>query len=220
MSRIASACPASPAPRPRRWHKVFLAMLPAIVKHARFAFRDVRGQDRQDLVQEVIANALVAFVALVRRGKMSIAYPSVLSKYAVRQIKDGRRVGSSLNAKEVLSPYAQRLKGFKVESIDKYDRVNECWYDPEDCCHELLAESRNATPADLAASRIDFSEWLASLPCRHRRIARFLSVGNKTSDAARKFKVSAGRISQVRKELAENWRRFVGDDDPGAALAV
>lgn len=56
-------------------------MLPAIVHHAKFAGRRLRGEARQDFIQETIANALVAFVALVR-GKMSIAYPSVLAKYA------------------------------------------------------------------------------------------------------------------------------------------
>src|ERR1035437_3420829 len=101
MVRIAAA--ACPAPRPR-WHKVFMAMLPAIVTHAKYAFRNLRGERRQDAIQEVIANSLVAFVALVRRGKMSIAYPTVLAKYAVAQINDGRLVGNRLNVREILSP--------------------------------------------------------------------------------------------------------------------
>ncbi len=79
MVRISAAYP---APRPH-WHKAFLAMLPTIVKHAKFAFRSVQGQDRQDYIQETIANTLVAFVALVRRGKMSSAYPTVLARYTV-----------------------------------------------------------------------------------------------------------------------------------------
>ena len=189
-------------------------MLPAIVQRARFAFRDVRGQDRQDLVQEVVANALVAFVALVRRGKMAIAYPSVLARYAVAQINDGRRVGSSLNAKEVLSPYAQRLKKFWVERLDHFDPAEEAW-------QEVLVEDRHAGPAEIACTKIDFEEWLKSLPVRHRRIAQFLGLGNRTADAAKKFKVSAGRVSQLRKELAANWKQFIGDEpDDDAAAAV
>jgi hypothetical protein len=202
--------PASPAPR-RRWHRQFLAMLPAIVTHAKYAFRRLHGEARQDAIQETIANALVAFVALVRRGKASIAYPSVLSKYAVRQIKDGRRVGSSLNAKEVLSAYAQRLKGFHVDRLDRHDK------DDENAWCEVLVEDRHAGPAEIACTKIDFEEWLKSLPVRYRRLAQYLGLGNRTSDAAKKFKISAGRVSQVRRELAESWRKFVGDDDPGAA---
>ena len=104
MVRTASACP-SP-----RWHRVFLSFLPQIVHHAKYAFRHLRGEARQDCIHETIANALVAFKALVSRGKMSLAYPTVLAKYATAQIKDGRRVGNSLNVREVLSPYAQKAE--------------------------------------------------------------------------------------------------------------
>ena len=208
MVRIAAA--ACPAPRPR-WHRPFLALLPQIVRHAKFAFRHLRGEARQDAIQETIANALVAFVALVRRGKMSLAYPTVLARYAVAQINDGRRVGNKLNVREVLSPYAQRLKGFKVDRLDHYDEVEQAW-------SQVLVEDKHAGPAETARVRLDFSEWLASLPCRHRRLAQYLSLGNRTSDAARKFRWSEGRVSQLRCELAENWRRFVGDDEAGAAV--
>ena len=201
MARIAAAA-SSPSPR---WHKVFLAMLPAIVTHAKFAFRRLRGEARQDAIQETIANALVAFVNLVRRGKMSIAYPTVLAKYAVAQINDGRRVGNKLNVREVLSGYAQKHKGFKVERLDHFDEEENQWA-------EAVVEDKTAGPADIARTRIDFDAWLQSLPCRHRRLAQFLSLGNRTSQAARKFRLSEGRVSQLRKELAESWKEFIGDD--------
>jgi hypothetical protein len=35
---------------------------------------------------------------------------------------------------------------------------------------------------------------------------------------ARKFEVSEGRVSQLRRELAESWRSFVGDE-PAMAVA-
>ncbi len=204
---------ASPAPAPRRrWHRQFLALLPQIVQHAKFAFRHLRGEARQDAIQETIANALVAFVALVRRGKMSIAYPTVLARYAVAQIKDGRRVGNALNCHEVLSPYAQRLKRFTVDRLDHFDPEDQKW------C-EVLVEDRHAGPDEIARTRIDFSDWLDSLKRRDRRVAEFLAQGESTSSAARRFRVSAGRISQLRRELAANYRAFVGDD-PGPANAA
>jgi len=190
-------------------------MLPAIVTHAKYAFRNLRGEARQDAVQETIANALVAFVALVRRGRMSLAYPSVLARYATAQIADGRRVGNKLNVREVLSPYAQRLKGFTVDRLDRHDK------DDENTWCEVLVEDRHCGPAQIACTRIDFESWLHSLPCRHRRLAKYLSLGNRTSDAARKFRVSNGRVSQVRRELAESWRKFIGDEpDDAAAVAA
>jgi len=198
---------------------VYAKMLPSIKRHARIAFRYLNPEEKEERVQNVLCNTWESLVRLARRGKLDKAFPSILAKFAEKQTRDHRITGGHLDVKDVLSPYCQAKKNVKVERLDKYDRVNERWFDPEDCCHELLAESRNATPADLAASRIDFSDWMHSLPVRHRRIAQYLSVGNRTSDAAKKFRVSAGRISQLRKELAANWQRFVGDD-PGPATAA
>ena len=203
-------CTASPSPAPRRWHRKFVKMLPAIVKCARFAFRHIRGQDRQDLIQETIANAMVAFRRLVRRGKECVAHASVLAKYAIRQIKDGRRVGSKLNVREMLSKYAQKHKGFHVERIDHFDPQEQEWT-------QTVVEDRTAGPADIARTRIDFADWLDSLNRRDRRVAEFLANGETTKAAARKFRISQGRISQLRRELAEHWKRFTGDEPLGGA---
>jgi RNA polymerase sigma factor (sigma-70 family) len=208
MPRIASGGKPNP-----RWHKVFLAMLPKIVDHAKVAFRHLRGEARQDAIQETIANALVAFVALVRRGKMSIAFPTVLAKYAVAQINDGRRVGNRLNVREVLSPYAQKHKGFKVERLDHFDEDEQAW-------SEAIVEDRTAGPAETARVRLDFSAWLDSLKRRDRRIAEALAVGNRTSEVAKKFKVSEGRVSQLRRELKAAWETFTGEAESPEAAAV
>jgi len=56
------------------WHAGFLAMLPVIVQYARGAFGHLNPEARQDLVQEVIANALVAYVRLFQQGRVALAY--------------------------------------------------------------------------------------------------------------------------------------------------
>ncbi len=193
-----AACP-SP-----RWHRIFVArFLPATVARAKYAFRHLRGQDYQDAIQETIANALVAFVALVRRGKMSIAYPTVLARYATAQVADGRRVGSSLNVHEVLSGYAQRLKNFKVESLDHRDEEGQ-WQEA------VVQDTRSVPVSDTVAFRVDFADWLCSLPRRNRRIAESLSLGHTTCDVAKRFNVSPGRVSQLRREFAKSWNDFTG----------
>ena len=204
---------ASPSPAPRRrWHRQFLAMLPQITTAAKIAFRNLKPEARAEAVQEVVCNALQAFVRLVQLKKTSIAYPSVLARYGVRQTRDGRKVGGHRNVKDVSSSYCQRLKDVVLERLDHYDPEEAAW------C-EVLVEDRHAGPADIACTRIDFEEWLKSLPCRYRRLALYLSLGNRTSDAAKRFRVSAGRISQYRVSLAKSWHRFVGDD-PGPATAA
>ena len=42
-------------------------------------------------------------------------------------------------------------------------------------------------------------------------IAKLLAKGETTGAAARKFGLSAGRISQLRQELAESWVEFQGE---------
>jgi len=145
-------------------------------------------------------------------GKTDIAYPMALARYGVKQTRDHRKVGGHLKIKDVLSRYCQTRKGVVVQRLDKFDKTEEVW-------QEALVEDKTAGPAEIARTRIDFSDWLAPLKRRDRRIAESLAAGNRTADVARKFKISAGRISQLRRELAESWRKFVGDE-PGAALAA
>jgi hypothetical protein len=144
--------------------------------------------------------------------KADLAYPSVLARFAVAQVNDGRIVGGRLNCRDVSSPYCQRMKKLVLERLDQFDAEQDCW-------QEILVADRSCSPADLAASRIDIPAWFASLNRHQRRVAKFLANGETTTAAASKFKVSAGRISQLRRELAENWRRFVGDEPDSAAAA-
>ncbi len=217
MSRIATACPASPNPRRKKtpaWHRVFLSMLPTIVRYAKIAFRGYTPEARQEAVQNVVANSCAAVAALAKRGKLDLAYASVLAKFGIRQTLDHRKTGNSLNVKDVLSKYCQDNKGVVVERLDHFDKAEEAW-------QEVLVEDKHCGPAEIACTKIDFEEWLKSLPVRYRRLAQYLSLGHRTSDAAKKFKVSAGRVSQLRGELAANWRKFIGDEPgEGAAMAV
>ena len=202
----------APEPRPH-WHKAFLGMLPQILTHAKCAFSFLKPEARAEAVQEVVANACQAYARLVELGKTDVAYPIALARYGVRQTRDHRKVGGHLNIRDVLSRYCQTRKGVVVERLDKFDTQENSW-------EEVLVEDRHAGPAATACARLDMDSWLKTLPVRHRRIAQYLSLGSRTSEAARKFRVSNGRISQLRKELAKSWQRFAGDEPGGAALAA
>ena len=191
---------------------VYAKMLPSIKRHARIAFRFLNPEEKEEHVQNVLANTWEALVRLAQRGKLDQAFPSILAKFAEKQTRDHRITGGHLDVKDVLSKYCQDRKGITVERLDRHDK------DDENTWCEVLVEDRRAGPAEIACTRIDFESWLHSLPCRHRRLAQFLSLGNRTSDAAKKFRVSAGRVSQVRRELAESWKSFVGDDDLASSV--
>ena len=132
-------------------------------------------------MQDVLCNTWEALVRLARRGKLDQAFLTVLATFAEKQTRDHRIVGGHLSIKDILSKYCQVNKGITVERLDKYDRVNECWYDPEDCCHDLSPRAGIQRPRTSPPSRIDFSAWMQSLPRRHRRLAQYLSLGCRTT---------------------------------------
>jgi len=191
------------------WHAEFLKMLPVIERRASFAFRHRSEEAREDLVEEVVAYSVVTFKALWDRGKPEVAYPTVLARQGIQQAITGRKVGSSLNVRDVSSEYCQRAKGVRLERLDKSDRETGEWL-------EVLVEDRRAGPAETAAARIDIGDWFSGLGPRDREIASFLATEHTTSEVARRFGLSAGRISQKRREYLDSWRSFQSEEPPAS----
>ncbi len=184
-------------------HAEFLGMLPAIRHSAQIAFRKLPLELLHELIEEVVANSYVAFARPVERGQADRALASPLARYAIAQVRVGRRVGSRLRIGDALSTYAQYRKQFFVERLDHFSEEKGCW-------GEILVEDKRATPADVAAWRIDFAEWLRRLTAHLRKIALALAAGETTSAAARMFGVSPARISQIRELLRKSWDAFQG----------
>ncbi len=114
-----------------------------------------------------------------------------------------------------MSGYAQYTKGFRVERLHRNQPVGKGW-------QEMLIEDKRATPAEIAACRIDFSDWLRLLTRRYRKIALTLAAGETTQATAKKFGLCSARISQIRQLLKESWERFQGEakaDKPRLAAA-
>jgi hypothetical protein len=182
----------------------FLQMLPGIKRAARMEFGGLDPEARAEKTQEVIANAFVAYSRLVEQGKEELAYPTPLAMYAIRQVKSGRHVGSKLNIRDVSSRHCQLKKRVRLGRLDHFDSDSEEW-------KEILIEDHRAGPAEIAATRIDFGAWLASLPKRLRKIVATLASGETTGAAAKRLGVSAARISKLRGELKASWEGFQGE---------
>ena len=178
-------------------------MLPTILAQLRFAFRDLRSEERAEALADATANAALVYARLFQLGKVDVAYPSASARFAAAQYRSGRRVGASLNVNDVTSCHAQRRHRLRVERLDRQD-AEAGW-------KEILVEDRGCTPAELAASRIDFAAWLRRLPLKRRRIAKTLALGETTQRTAQRFRLSPGRISQLRRELNADWLTFHGE---------
>jgi len=185
------------------WHYAFLAhILPAVQTLASFRFRNLLPVDREEAIAEAVAVAMIVFVRLVERGKDPQRFPGRLALYAVLRVKAGRIAGAQDRSGDVLSRMARQQRGFIVESLDVCSNPDgSSW-------QTVLVEDRKSTPADTAASRIDFAAWLGRMKSRRRQIAETLAAGFRTEEVAQLFNLSPGRISQMRREFEVSWHKF------------
>jgi len=98
-----------------------------------------------------------------------------------------------------------------VHSLDARTPTGDAWW------RDVVADDR-ASVADQAAVNIDFPAWLATLSATKQRAARLLVEGHSTGAAATLVGVSPGRISQLRKELADDWRDFYAGPGPATII--
>jgi hypothetical protein len=205
-----------------RLHTQFLALiLPYVERHARVVFRHFRCPDRkEDAVCECVALAWKWFVRLVKQGKDPSEFPSALATFAARAVRAGRRLTRMERTKDVLSPRAQQLHGFQVESLPLSARnTHENLYSVphgqqrQDAFEERLRDNTITPVPDQVSFRLDFPAWLRTRTDRDRRVIEDLMQGARTGDVAAKHGLTAGRVSQLRRDFMDDWRRFTGDSD-------
>jgi hypothetical protein len=211
--------PCIPASSPEALQAHFLQILPRIETHAliRFGFLRCPGK-RDDAVAETVALAWRWFLRLIAQGKEIDDFVMVLADYAVRHVRSGRHLCGQERAKDVLSVRAQRIKGFGVQSLSCSTRrsLEELHGQPHgqqliDAFEERLMDNTQSPVPDQAAFRIDYPRWLSQLPQRNRAIAQDMALDHSTQDLAIRHQVSPGRISQLRRELFADYRRFHGE---------
>ena len=183
----------------------FVEMLPAMLRILGRKFERQGPEAREDLIADALAAAYAMFVSLVRRGRESLAFPTPLATYGARHARAGRKVGTASNASDVLSQECREKREVIVERLDRPSRHQRGLWT------SLLVEDRRAGPAETAAARIDFDHWMETLSKRDCRLAKCLALGEPTQDVAHRFRLSPGRISQLRRELKESWERFQGE---------
>ena len=145
--------------------------------------------------------------------KVPVRFPNCIAAFAVRRVRSGRLLAGNTTG-DVLSPVAQKRNGFEVHSLDDEScRPDTGWK------AAVTMDSKNFTPADAVAFRLDFACWLGMLRQRDRRIVEALAVGERTGKVARRYRVTPSRISHLRREFQESWERFV-DEIPEAQSAV
>lgn len=109
----------------------------------------------------------------------------------------------------VLTAGAQRHVNRSMRSLDSHKRMQrtETARDYEFDVNQLGNDRDD--PAEIAAFRIDFSQWLASLKERDRTIAEMFARGDTTTEVAQQLGCTSGNVSQYRARLAANWSAYL-----------
>lgn len=121
-------------------------------------------------------------------AQLGKGYPKSIAWYAIKRVRSVRRFHESVRSIDSM----KQLPGKPTRSgFDSCD-----------------VGRPGSDPAKLAALRIDYSEWLQSLPDRPRQIAEALASGEATGELAKTLGCSPARISQIRRELEAHWIEF------------
>jgi hypothetical protein len=211
------ACPRDGQRSP---HEDFLALAPTVERHGRVAFRGLDAEARDEALAEAVAAAFAAYVALKARDRNPAAFPSRLASYSVLHVKDGRHVGGRSSSCDVLSPKAQRRRGFRVERLPAstrtaFDRLYAEVHGQrqQDTLEECLRDNTRTAVVDQVVFKLDFAAFLQTLTDRDRQMALALAEGHAASHVADRFGLSPGRVTQLRQQWQREWHAFQGESE-------
>jgi hypothetical protein len=201
-------------------HAAFLSILPRVERHGRIHFRHLRPHRKADAIQEMRALAWKWFLRLHQRGKDPADFVTTFATLLARAVDSGRRLAGMAKAKDVMNPATQRRHGFRVEPLPNSTRTsNDRPYASPvgqallDAFEERLRDNTVTPVPEQVQFRLDFADWLRTLTARARPIIPAMSCNERTLDPSREFELSPSRISQLRREFYDGWRRFFGDLD-------
>jgi len=183
-------------------NKRFQEILPQISNCANFAFRRLKSESREDAVQDVVVQCYFAFVRIVRQGKADRIFPTVLARFAIRRYRTGRRASGTVAKRDLT-----------LQTLQSHNKPQgtECQVPRFVRWQEMLTEDRRTPIPDQVSFRVDFPEWLSRLSQDRRRCVELLAEGYQGQEVARRLQITNSRVSQVRKELRDDWARFHGE---------
>jgi hypothetical protein len=164
-------------------------------------FRHLGEDGREEAIAEARAAAFVSYLRLLEQGKDPAQFPTILANFAVLHVKNGRHVGGRSSTRDVLSPITQQRRHFAVQHLPQQEVE---WND-------VLVDHRLTPIPDQVAFKLDFAAFLQTLTPRDRKMADLLALGHSGKWVARRFKLSPGRVTQLRKQWQREWRIFIGE---------
>jgi hypothetical protein len=209
-------------------HARFLDLLPKIQQHAGRYFGHIKCPAKKaDKVADCVALGWKWLLRITAKGKDISQFQMVFVYLVARAVKCGRKVTGMEKVKDALSARAQQRHGFFVESLPtSTQRSHEILYGPprrqelDDLWEEWLLDNDQTPIPEQVAFRLDWPTFFSSLSERDRQLAEFLALGHSAKNAAQRFKLSPGRVTQLRQQWCREWRAFCGELSAEEATAA
>ena len=189
-------------------HARFLAVMPLIVSLARRRLAHLPHEAREELLAEAVAGGFAMYLSLRRRGRIERVSSAGFARHAVLHAICGRHVGGCQAGTDVMSELGRLRHGRSVTPLGVSPPADEPgnragWLD------EAVQTRRMEIP-DQVAVRLDGHRWLSSLSPRNRQMVSELATGEQARIVARRHGITAGRLSQLRREWLQGWQLTVG----------
>jgi hypothetical protein len=165
--------------------------------------KPIGSEDYQELIQDTTATAAAMIDAMEQSGKEPI--PNSIAYYSIQRTKSGRRsYGDSRT--DVMNPGYQMDNEGSVCSMQ-----SPVGGEDEDFTVGDMIASRTEDIAAKVLRQIDWDDFMQTLDARKRVIVQELMVGGGTGDIARRLAVTSARIVQLKREIGQAIRKFMGD---------
>lgn len=164
--------------------------------------RPIGSEDHDELVQDATASAAEMLESMEKSGRKPL--PNSIAYYSIQRTKSGRRSYGDIRS-DVMSP------GFQMDHDGSVCSMQEPVCDEEELTVGDTIACKSEDMATKVLRQIDWQAFLDTLDSRKRRIVEEMIMGFGTGDIARLFSISAPRIVQLKKEIAQKIKEFMGD---------
>jgi len=185
----------------------FAEVLPYVRASARRAFKRVPCREsRADLCQEAEALAWKRFIQAESKGKDPREFRVVFARRVCAAIWTGHRCARSERRHDPFGIQHQMATGGTPLYLGcpRRSYLQQLVVD--------LVDARQENPADVAVVSLDTRSWLAQLTERNRQLVEGMLLGERTDGLAGQVGLTAGRVSQLRRQLVDDWHAFQGDE--------
>lgn len=181
---------------PMGWRDQLSADLPELTARIRSYFRRlaIPRAEHADVLQECFLYLSKQYARFEQRGRLRHYTLSTIAYYAILKTSSKRaQTNRKAASHKALCPFRFSETVGAAAGRDGESAQNN------------LTDKRTATPYEIVQPRLDFAEYFATLPAQSRTIVDMSLAGESGQTIARKLGLSAGRVSQLRREIVENY---------------